>query len=91
MTEKKRNPLVEDVAKALGWTYEQAGNFMGHFVASDPDRLRLDLESACEWAQRIEQMWAIVDVLRTAPADLIEARWDREAGEPVMRLTPEGR
>lgn len=40
---------------------------------------------------RIEQMWAIVDVLRTAPADLIEARWDREAGEPVMRLTPEGR
>ena len=86
-----KNELVAEVAKALGWTYGQTGNFIGHFVADDPDRLMEDVEATCAWADRICKLWAIVDVLRTAPATLIEARWDREAGEPAMRLTPEGR
>ena len=87
MTEK--NELVADVAKAMGWTYGQTANFIGHFVADDSDQLMKDVEAACAWADRIGKLWAIVDVLRTAPAKLIEARWDREAGEVVMRLTPE--
>lgn len=73
---KGNNELVDRVAQALGWTYEEAGNFMGHFVAQSAEQLMKDIEAACEWASDVEGDAAIIDVMKKMPARSMKAKWN---------------
>lgn len=77
--------LVEDVAKAMQWTDEEARNFLHAFVADSEDQLMADLEAACEWASKVESEAALIDVLKRLPA--IEARWND--GDMTIALSTE--
>lgn len=81
------NELIKEVAEAMGWSEDQAQNFMGHFEAPDPETLRTDLMAACEWAQKIEKEAALIDVMKTMPARSMTARWN--GGDMTIGLSPE--
>lgn len=85
---KGNNQLVAEVAKALGWTYEEAGNFMGHFVADNEDQLMADLEEACQWARDVEQEAALVSTMKQMPARSMKAKWN--GGDMTLAINGSG-
>lgn len=82
------NEFLMIVAEAMDWTEDQARNFMGHFVSDDPEKLRADLEAACEWARKVEKEAALIDVMKTMPARSMTAKWN--GGDMTLALSPEG-
>lgn len=79
--------LIKNVAEAMQWTEDEARNFLGHFIADDPEQLRTDLEAACEWAREAEKKAALIDVMKTMPAGSMTARWN--GGDMTIGLSPE--
>ena len=79
--------FLKEVAEAMGWTEDEARNFLGHWDADDPEKLRMDLMAACEWAKGIETKAALIDVMKTMPARSMTARWND--GDMTIGLSPE--
>lgn len=71
----------------LGWTREEVTNVISNVLSETPDKLMDDIGEILEWCHDVEKRKAVVDVMKTLPAGVLQISWRN--GEPVMRFSPE--
>jgi len=89
-TNKDQDPISQmlDIAQSItGWTRDETRKLISSIRSSDKERLLDDISNILEWCRAVEMKQAMVDVLKTMPAGIMEVQW--MDGDVAMRFRPD--
>jgi hypothetical protein len=78
--------MIHEMAKLLNWTPEECRKFACCIHSKTADRVFDDIGEAFQWAQATQTRMAMIDLMKTLPDGVIEAKWDRKTKDLHVRL-----